>query len=143
MRGRKPKDPKIRQRQNKASTAAVLKPPTELTKRTPPLPRGFQWHAQARQWWRNAWRSPMAQEWLETDKDVLERVVVLVNDFWNRPSEKLALAIDKLSQELGLTPMARQRLHWKVEHGTAEPPPQTAKEMLDEGKDPRDALRAV
>lgn len=150
MRGPKPKAPELRQRRNKATTAATLHVPAEpiekpeTVKRAPPLPGGTMWHKQTRAWWKDVWASPMAKEFLQADRHALVRLAVLVNDFWMKPSAALAAEIRQQESRFGLTPIDRHRLQWRVVPEKSEPPPPpTAKEMREEGKDPREALRAV
>jgi hypothetical protein len=120
MRGPAPKDPKLRQRRNKVSTAATLREiePSER-KRTPSLPKrsdGQAWHPVSRLWWRSVWQSPMAAEYLDADvKGRLYRLAILVDRFWWRPSIALDAQICRNEAALGLSPIDRRRLQWEVE----------------------------
>lgn len=99
------------------------------------------WHEQTRAWWKDVWHSPMAEEFLEADRHALVRLAVLVEAFWREPSKELAAEIRLQEARFGLTPVDRHRLQWKVEPSERKPP--TAKELRDEGKDPREVFRAV
>ncbi len=120
MRGRYPKDPEIRQRRNRASTRATLSavPDDEPRRRAPSLPtepKGREWHAETRRWWRNQWASPMASQYLDSDVDGLRRIAVLMNDFWHRPKLSTFEAINRALAMFGQTPMDRKRLEWQIE----------------------------
>src|SRR5262245_22912748 len=86
MRGRQPKPPELLQRTNKASTRAKL-PTQESRKKAkiPPLPKRARgtgvWHPRVLAWWAAAWRSPMAVEYLEADRQRLELVAELRQRF--------------------------------------------------------------
>lgn len=102
------------------------------------------WHPQTEAWWVEAWHSPMSAEWLAVDRHALNRLAVLVEMFWREPTQQLLAEIRLQEQRFGLTWADRHRLGWKAPakpDATAQP--QTAKEMRDEGKDPREGLRAV
>lgn len=162
VKGRRPKPPALRQRRNKSVTAATLQvdapaaAPTDREEiaaaesakapavRAPNLPRrDTPWHPRVHEWWRDIWRSPMAAEWLQSDRYALELLAILRNDFLLKPSASLAAEIRLQESRFGLTPIDRHRLQWATPKQDARPQPQTAKEMRDEGKDPREALKAV
>jgi len=111
------KDPSVRARQNKASTAAVLTDGTTVVR--PELPdREKPWHPQTLEWWNDLWAAPMAAEYHSSDRHALFLLAVLMDDFWNDPSPKLATEIRLQRQAFGLTPYDRRRLEWTIE--TAE-----------------------
>ena len=89
-------------------------------RRAPSLPErgeGKAWHALTVRWWRDVWRSPMAQEYLRADAHALFRLAVLVDMFWREPSTKLAAEIRIEQQAFGITPLDRRRLEWSIEDG--------------------------
>ena len=147
-RGPAPRDPKLRQRQNRPATAAQL--PSEAGRkaqqgRVPLLrPRQREWHELTRAWWRDTWRSPMAQEFLEADRHALYRLATLIDRRWeNVDADQDTLDLDReirlQQQAFGLTPIDRRRLQWQVEDGdetTREPAEATAREQ-PEPEDPR------
>lgn len=141
-----PKDPKTRQRRNKAVSHAVLTTEEPKRKRAPQLPRGMEWHKLTRAWWRDVWRSPMADEYLEADIHGLYILAELVDRYWNSPSQTLAAEIRLQRQCFGLTPIDRRRLQWEVERVEAT---QTRRQQRNVRRaqageiDPREALRAV
>ncbi len=140
-RGPIPKDPAIRQRTNRASTAAKLKLTGEDdTRKTPPLPKHKEWAPLTRAWWRRVWRSPMAAEYLEADLDGLYRLLELIERFWRKPSTSLAAEIRTESASYGLTPIDRRRLQWEVERLEKKKP---AQPRWTGTGDPRDVLRAI
>lgn len=161
-KGRRPKPPALRQRRNKSVTAATLpvaapaatpageeeiaaaESAKEKAIRAPNLPRrDTPWHPRVHEWWRDIWRSPMAAEWLQSDRYALELLAILRNDFLLKPSASLAAEIRLQESRFGLTPIDRHRLQWATPKPSEPARPPTAKELRDEGKDPREALKAV
>lgn len=116
MPGPVPKKPELRQRRNRAVTSATLVADGRKHQR-PRLPRidGVTWHAMTVAWWREVWRSPMAEEYLRADIHALYRLAVLINQFWGNPSKEMAAEIRLQQQAFGLTPIDRRRLQWEVE----------------------------
>lgn len=137
MRGPAPKDPALRQRQNKASTKATLYEREDAS--APDMPKGRRWVQQTKEWWRDVWKSPMATEFLQADWHALYRLAVLVDMFWREPSVQLSKQIMSEEARFGLTPLDRRRLEWKVDRGPAKAAPT----RVDRGEDPRKLLRAV
>jgi len=115
MPGPLPKDPQLRQRRNKATTRTTLEATGPQRGRAPRLPRTREWREETRRWWRDVWHSPMAAEYLDSDVHGLHRLAVLVDEFWNEPTPKLAGEIRLQQQAFGLTPLDRRRLEWSIE----------------------------
>lgn len=154
--GPPPKDPRLRQRRNKVSTAATLSRETKDRKasgRRPGLPirdcwrcarkrpnkrcklcRGtavLPWHPLTLAWWKDVWRSPMAPLFLEQDIHGLFVLAELVDQFWHAPSADAAKELRLQRGYFGLTPIDRRRLQWELEHPEdemlpADPPPSPA-----------------
>lgn len=145
--GRQPKPPELRQRRNKAPSAATIGNTPNPRAKVPPLPRitKLRWRAQTREWWRDVWTSPMAARFLPSDRHALNRLAVLVNQFWAAPTALLANAIRSDEARFGLTPLDRWRLQWREvpaqERPAAEEKPKAAKPKA--GPDPREMLRLV
>jgi len=116
MPGPPPKDPSVRARRNRASTAATLRLVHDVE--TPALPTRL-WHEQTRAWWRAIWASPMAPEFDKSDLHGLFGLAVLVDDFWSTEDPKLrkdlAAEIRQQRMAFGLTPLDRRRLQWEIE----------------------------
>lgn len=150
-RGPAPKDPKIRQRRNKASTRAVAPPPKAAAgeskrakSQTPPvapsalsttreLPmRKEPWHHLTVQWWAAIWdpaRNPFVDQYLETDiLGPLYRLAYLVDLFWTTGDLDTEREIRLLEQRLVLDPLARRSAQWEIDPSArsratpAEPP---------------------
>lgn len=149
MPGPPPKDPKLRQRVNKKSTAAQLTAPENPE--VHPLPDvGRVWRPLTLAWWKRVWASHMASEFLDTDVDGLVRVALLVDDLWLADSarERAILLGELRLQEarFGLSPLDRSRLHWEIAKGEEadrkrrKPEPPKRPERL---ADPRSVLKAV
>src|SRR4051794_8205178 len=97
-----PKPPELRQRRNKASTAATMddKPsprrfrlPASLPQYREPDPElgiALPWHPQTVAWWKRLRRSPMASQYLEADLDGLLILAELMDRFNRAPHPALA-----------------------------------------------------
>lgn len=150
MPGPAPKHPSTRARNNKTTTNAVLT--AEHDVKAPPLPKGVDWHAMTKSWWKDIWASPMAPEFDQSDNHGLFQLAVITNDFWNAetPGQRTALAAEMRQQAVrfGLSPIDRRRLQWEIvktdeamERGAAKKP--DPKPAPTGAADPRNVLRAV
>lgn len=161
MGGPLPKDPALKQRRNRPSTSAELSGGKK--RRVPALPKLLEtvgegedarevlreWHPLTRAWWRDVWRSPMADAFLASDQHGLFILARLVDAYWRNPSKELAAEIRLQRQCFGLTPIDRRRLDWKVDgdeperktrpSAAAELPPPAAEPI----EDPRKVLRVL
>lgn len=142
MKGRPPK--KNPARRNKSSAKATLK--TDSKVKAPKLPTGT-WHAMTRQWWKDVWASPMAQEFLDADTHALLRLAKLIDDYWSAESatarKELASEIRLQQQAFGLTPFDRHRLQWTIEtteQAKAKGKKRRQREPSGDSSDPRAAL---
>lgn len=106
------------------------------------------WHVETKRWWRDIWRSPMAAEWLSADQHALNRLAVLVEEFWRGPTQQLLAEIRLQEQRFGLTWADRHRLQFKPESKAAparrgSTQPAAAVAATEETPDPRHMLRVV
>lgn len=154
------KHPTARARRNTASTASTLSDGGAAI--VPTLPKrpdrveyddegnrhtiSGDWNVATTEWWADLWASPMAAEYHSSDKHALFVLAVLVDDFWNEPSTKLASEIRLQRVAFGLTPYDRRRLEWTIEstedakdRGQKRRGGQASKQS-DAGDDPRLAL---
>lgn len=144
-RGPTPKHPKIRQRRNRAATAATLiaAPASRALLPAARPDTGQPWHEATLRWWQIIWQSPMAQEWLESDVLALERLALLVDDRYRWEGKKPPLALEaeirRQESRFGLTPLDRWRLQWEVGRAAPEKPRLPA--PAPSTRDPRDVLR--
>ena len=83
MPGPAPKPAHLRQRTNKKAGATVLSLVPKSGVKVPeiPNPDGRVWHPLTLKAWKNAWKSPMASQWLESDFDGLARLAILWDEF--------------------------------------------------------------
>lgn len=113
------KDPSVRQRRNKATSAATL---NVVRRQIPAMPEGVAWHSQAIAWWEDVWSSPMSPEWDESDLHNVVICAMLYNDIWmaETPKDRKDAAAEYRLQrkDLGLTPYDRRRLEWTIETAT-------------------------
>jgi hypothetical protein len=110
-----PKTASTRQRRNKASTNRTLTVVHDVT--APILPPVREWDPQTREWWADIWASPMAPEFDDSDRHGLYLLAVLVDEFWQSPSQSIAAEIRLQRQCYGLTPIDRRRLQWEIDRG--------------------------
>jgi len=153
--GLPPKPVGKRQRRNRASTKATLPTEAEAAKQiVPTLPSHAipsldgSWHERVIGWWESVWRSPMANEYLEPDKQGLILLAYLQQGFWmsQDSGERFKFAAEIRHQEVrfGLTPIDRRRLQWEVEKGeSAAVRTETRRKRKTPKKDPRDVLKIV
>jgi hypothetical protein len=117
-RGPAPKPPSIRQRENRKTNAAILEPRADFVVPDLPADYGREWSKPTLRWWERLWRSPMAARFLEPDRDALERVAVLIDDWHTAESAtvraKLSVEIRLQEGRFGLSPTDRDRLQWEV-----------------------------
>lgn len=146
MKGPTPKDPAVRRRANKASTAATLELAENAEREAPELPSalfpGGQPLDRTRDWWEIIWRSPMASRWLESDIEGLYLIAVLRNEFFTRPTPTVAGEIRQQETRFGLSPIDRRRLDWRITGPQSEVPVPEEQEQPEE-RDTRVVLRAV
>lgn len=133
------KDPAVRQRRNRESTAATLTGPVANIRPLPERADGLPWHAEAAELWALAWQSPMAKEYTEADVPGLRVVIDLTHRYWTDGDVKTAAELRQQRGAYGLDPIARRRLGWKLEPAKAAPVEPLA--PPDAPRDPR--LRAV
>ena len=115
MSGPPPKDPKLRQRRNKASTRADLRAEKRAPK--PSLPfrgKDHPWHTLTLREWDEYWRSPISEKGLNFDKFGLFRLFELIDAYNYTPSKELAAEIRQQAASFGFTPLDRRRLEWAV-----------------------------
>jgi hypothetical protein len=144
MPGPPPKDPAVRQRRNKKAEATELTAPTDVRVPAIPNPDKRKWHKLTKIWWRNVWRSPMAPRYLNSDRDQLGFVALLVDDFYLAGNAKerreLAAEIRQQTARFGLSNWDRNRMNWTVTEATdKKPAPQAS--TTPTGTDPRKLLK--
>jgi hypothetical protein len=117
MAGRLPKHPKLKAGRSKSVTRAVIVTDNEFPEkpaRLPACPNDGGWHSMARRFWSDVWESPMIGEFLPADIHGLFRLLVLVDQFWKKPTTSLSAEIRLMGQLFGLSPIDRRRLEWQV-----------------------------
>jgi hypothetical protein len=110
-----PKSAGTRARRNKSSTHTTLTTVHDVE--APSLPGDRDWHGQTMAWWADVWASPMAPEYDVSDLHGLFLLAVLVDDFWQHPTQQLAAEIRLQRQCFGLSPIDRRRLQWEIDRG--------------------------
>lgn len=143
--GPPPKPAHLRQRRNRTSTAAELVEGEPLNE-IPELPaRGRKkWHPFTLSWWEDVRSSPMANEFIPADLHGLYLLADLVDQYWRKPSAKLAGEIRQQRTCFGLTPIDRRRLQWevkRVEESERKRPSAPSRQRIE--GDPRSVLQAV
>lgn len=118
MPGPAKKDPTLLARRNKPPAKTVLK--RSAKPKVPALPTGRRWYPQVREWWTRQWSSPMVKQWDESDRDSMFLAAMLWQQFWDPETSastrnQTAAQIRAVTDQLGLSPMARNRLGWEIE----------------------------
>lgn len=103
----------LRQRTNRKAGSGLIEAPIRPRVLQIPNPDGREWHALTLVAWTNAWQSPMASQWLDTDVDAMGRLAVLWDEF-NKGDTKVMAEIRLQEQRFGLSPLDRTRLQWQV-----------------------------
>lgn len=136
--GPAPKHPDRRvNRAPKARGEWVVLPDTKIKR--PALPRPTPkggWSEAAKREWDRFWASPMANMWDESDMGLVEQLLWLVDQFWDKPTASLNKEIRQLRDYLGLTPKGRQDRRWKLPDEWEGEPPKPALELKSR-PDPR------
>lgn len=147
------KDPSVRARANKASTAAVLPDDgedsavvaPELPQRYDSEGQSMDWLEATLEWWDDLWAAPMAQEYHSSDRHGLFRLAALIDNYWRDPSAKTHSEVRLAQKDYGLTPYDRRRLEWtieatekaKTEGAKRRGVPEQSSQQPDPGSDPR------
>lgn len=119
-RGPAPKPASMRQKAGRRAGVATIEAPESPRVLSIPNPDGRAWHPLTLVAWTNAWASPMASQWLDTDVDAMGRLAVLWDEF-NKGDTKVMAEIRLQEQRFGLSPLDRSRLQWEVSRaGEAE-----------------------
>src|SRR4051812_1508453 len=113
-RGTAPKPTHLRARTNRKPGAAVIEKPMHPTIPTIPNPDKRMWHPLTEAAWETAWTSPMASQWIETDRDALGRLALLWDEFYRRPNANTMKEIRLQGALFGLSPVDRSRLQWEI-----------------------------
>lgn len=144
-RGPAPKPAHLRQRTNRKPGAATIEAPRDPN--IPTLPAlGREWHPLTLAAWETAWKSPMASQWLDTDRDALGRLAVLWDEYYKKPNANTMKEIRLQGALFGLSPIDRSRLQWEIAKGDeAEHKQQRRREPAYRrtGADPRAILMAI
>jgi hypothetical protein len=77
------KDPSVRARSNRASTARTLSNGSR-SRAVPELPAHptSRWHEQTAKWWREIWTSPLPDAWQSFDLGSVFTLALAYNDIW-------------------------------------------------------------
>jgi len=150
MPGPVPKDPKVRQRENKVSTNGTFVDDNPITN-IPDLPkRRRKWRVETLAWWHDVWSSPMRDEYINADTHGLFVLADLIDAYWRassagHPTASLATEIRLQRQCFGLTPIDRRRLQWEIQRGEEAESRRVPKKpkAVPDAVDPREKLKSV
>lgn len=153
------KDPSVRRRTNKATTAKTItaKPAAASSQRRvvpdlPDHPSGY-WHVETVRWWREIWESPLPESWQAFDTTSMFTLALCFNDIWTAASptaRKEALGEYRLQRrDFFIAPYNRlqgeivfEEADAAKERGAARRE-RSAKPQPTSAADPRNVLRAV
>jgi len=143
-RGPAPKPAHLRQRKNYKHGSAMLEAPERPRVLKIPNPDGREWHELTLKAWKNAWASPMASQWLDTDVDAMGRLALLWDELYKGDTKAMA-EIRLQEQRFGLSPLDRSRLQWEVNRAEEADrrKPKPAAVVRRTGTDPRGILMPV
>ncbi|QZD98844.1 hypothetical protein SEA_TRACKER_1 [Gordonia phage Tracker] len=134
--GPAPKPASARQRKNKTSSNAVLRPVENPD--IPPLPPAGDWLASqdeiaagspiadrewpkpVQRWWEDIWSSPMSSEFVDSDIHGLYLACFYMSQVlnpWLKMSDRISAskAYETQVRNFGLNPMSRRTLQWEIE----------------------------
>lgn len=137
----KPKAARLRRHKHPGEAILEAAPAAEAAPAKMP-DFGEKWHPQVVAFWNDFWQSPHARQLLQIDIQALHMLIVLMQQWWTKPTVELAREIRLQRQAFGVTPQDRQRLHWEVEAPNVSPPapkPRRSKRPRIED-DPRSSL---
>jgi hypothetical protein len=100
------------------------------------------WHPLVLERWRAAWASPMAKEWIDSDKHGLFVLADLWDLYWKGDKDR-ASEIRLQEQRFGLSSLDRRRLQWEIDRVEQPKRPPAAPRGKRPAGDPRRFLRAV
>lgn len=141
--GPPPKPAHLRARANKKAGSASITAPDKPKIPAIPNPDDRAWHKLTLRAWKNAWSSPMASQWLETDVDALGRLALLWDEFYRHQEPKVMAEIRLQEQRFGLSPLDRSRLQWEVNRAEETEKKQQQRVARKTGTDPRTYLMSL
>jgi hypothetical protein len=128
----------------------VLPSEEEAAKQSvPEIPEhpGDGWYEETGQFWEAMWKSPMRDEFVLLDEQILRIVLHCVQDFYEAatPVERRAASKDIRGWvgEYGSTPMGRRRLQWEIAKTEEAQEKRQRRKRPDPKKDPRSQIKAV
>ena len=145
------KSPAKRQRRNRVVGIREIEhePTPGKRPKLPSLPYAEPWHPHVLTWWRDVWRSKLAEEYIRLDLYGLYVCAELYQRFWlaDTPKEKRELANEIARQvaRYGQSPLDRRRLQIEIKRAETEKPIQRPSQPKNgaEPVDPRRLLSAV
>ena len=117
-RGPAPKAPDQRRRRNAPTAGEWLTLPSDDRPKPPAMPsrgkgRG-NWSPRTRRAWRSWWTDPVSSQWSSSDKDLVEHLADLYEEWVRDPMPTSASEIRQLRDSLGLSPKGRQDRRWRL-----------------------------
>lgn len=150
------KDPSVRARRNRATTATTLT--LGDTYEVPELPEhpSASWHPRTVEWWNQIWSSPLPGSWQNFDLVALEAVALVFNDIWiaETPRDRkdalgefrlqrkdfFIAPYDRLRGEIAFEEADEAKDRGRQRRARQSP---SAGQQPSSGDDPRSVLRAV
>lgn len=146
--GRRPKDPSVRARRNRAASADQLPTAAAIDKPELPAPPSGSagWHPLAIEWWGDLWASPQATRYTAMHKHRAYLALYTLHLFFTNPTERLGQRVEVALEGLGVSESDLRRLQWNVPVATPpEPskPERPARASPRRVRDPRSVLRPI
>jgi len=116
MPGPAPKPWRLRTRPHRAVTRALLHADGPVdTPKLEPREDGRPWRPETVSWWASVRRSPMRDEYTDSDWQSLLALAELVDRFWQTGNHRLAAEIRASAGEFGLSPRSRMMVRRKID----------------------------
>lgn len=116
MSARKPDDQRIRR--NQPDIPWVDLPVEGRAGVVPKVPAGAGWSARAKAWWKDAWATPSASQWVDRGDFWSAVRRAELEDAWGSTKDpKYLTEMRHLDTTLGLTAKARKELRWRIVDG--------------------------
>jgi hypothetical protein len=72
------------------------------------------WSDRTRRAWASWWKDPASPQWSEADRDLVEHLADVYEEWVRKPRAAMATEIRQLRDSLGLTPKGKQDRRWLV-----------------------------
>lgn len=93
------------------------------------------WSPRTKRAWRAWWSDPASTQWSEADRELVEHLADVFEEWVRDPASSKAAEVRQLRDSLGLTPKGRQDRRWRI------PPPAEVVDIKPKAADRMKELR--